>query len=196
MTVLEKSNFSFTFTITCGKNVYFKGGMRQFDKLSFDEQYEFLEKQMIRSYSKYLNSDQILWVYEIHKDKPRLHIHGFILDAYEAQVEEFRGEFYRHPIRYSYSTYKNISNIQKTYHSIQYFIDYMNKEQSDIKYHMSYIVDKKTHASLDGHNYVHSIEQNSNISNKYIHSLDEHLNGQYVSEDYLFGKKNKFILDF
>ena len=121
--ILYKSNFSFTFTIPSTKNVWYKGHRIPFGKMTQQQQYDFLENRLQKINTFYKN---IQWVYEEHEDK-RLHVHGFIKSAYFEEVEQFRTEFYKHPISITYSVYSRLSNIQETLYNSGYFTDYMQK---------------------------------------------------------------------
>lgn len=190
---IEWANFSFTFTISSKKIVYFKGKRRPYNMLTQDQQYEFLEKQLHRSNKHF---DNIKWVYEEHeKEDNRLHVHGFVINACWEQMELFRSAFYGNPINIAYSGYIKLSNIQKTQLDISYFITYMDKNQNKIKYYMGQDQDKKLSCELNGEKFKPVLIE-SNISPQYLNSLEEHLESRDMGDDYKFGKKlNKFIVE-
>lgn len=190
---LIKGNFSFTFTIPSFKNVYYKGNNIPYGKLTNCQQYDFLEK-ILHKHNKF---DNIKWIYENHGENDnRLHIHGFIKDAFEDMVYQFRNDFYSHPIKVAYKSFVKFSDIQKTKLDICFFEKYMEKNQDKIKYFMGEDEDKKKSDELDGKvNKPVFIEVN-NTSPQYINSLSEHLESENLGDEYRFGKKDKkFIVE-
>lgn len=163
--ILYRSNFSFTFTIPSKKVIWYKGHRMTFGKMKQEQQYDFLENRLQKINRFYKD---IKWVYEEHQDG-RLHIHGFIKNAYFEEVELFRTDFYKHPISITPSVYFRLSNIQETLYNSGYFTEYMQKNQNNIKYFMRSIQDK-----IDTHN------------------LDD---DKPVKIEYLFGKIKKHIIE-
>lgn len=189
----ERANYSFTLTITDTKTVYWKGKRRHYGELSNDDQYQLLEKQMI----KINKFKDIMWVYETHeptaKYPARLHIHGFVRNTNYDEMNSFVMDFYDKPIHLAYGGIIKCSNIQKTLVDIDYFIDYIKKEQSTIKYYMSNLQEKKESAALDGKKF--KVEIKTNITPQYLNSLEEHLENRNLGDEYLFGKNKTFFVE-
>lgn len=184
----SRHDYSFTFTIPTFKNVKYKSANTAYGKLTFEQQYEFLEDHL-QNISKF---DDIKWVYELHKDIPRLHIHGFIKNEYYERVEQFRNDFYsNYKINMSYKSYIKMSDIQETIVDINYFENYCKKHQHEIKYFMRVIEDKKHSEALDK---GIKIECNNGPKHNSLDMIQESENRPY--EKYLFGKLNNFTLQF
>lgn len=185
---IYRANFSFTLTIPSFKNIYYNGRRIQYGKLTQDKQYDFLEDhlQNINTFSN------IRWVYEEHKEDPRkrLHVHGYIENEYHECVKDFVDRFYsHHKVSMSVSSYLKMSDIQKTLVNIDYFKNYMEKHQHEIKYYMKVIEDEKRCDILD-EKFKVKIEYGPNL-NTVLQSLDE----EHLGQEYLFGKQKKFILE-
>lgn len=196
---IEKSpdGYSFTLTINDMKKVYFKGKYRPYGSFSNDQQYELLEKQMLKCVEVCRLKNHVQWVYELHEPTvnypPRLHIHGYMYNVHEEEVRNFISEFYTNPIRIAYGGYIKLSKYERTYYNENYFLDYMQKHQHEIKYYMSSIEDKKMTANLDGKKFNFQIE--SNINAHYLNSLDDVLESRDLGDEYRFGKLNKFLVE-
>lgn len=187
----DKQNYSWTFTIPSFKNVKYKSANVTYGKLSNAQQYDLLENHLQNiTFGKF---DTIYWVYEQHKESDnRLHVHGFIEQVNEEQVEQFRNDFYSsYRINCSYKSYIKFSDIQRTLVDKRYFQDYMKKHQNEITYFMSVIEDKKHSEAIDK---GIKIEVN-NISPKYLNTLEEHLESRELGDEYPFGKMNKFLVE-
>jgi len=182
-------NYSFTFEIPFNKVIYFRG-RRPFGSLTFENQYNFLEDHL-QKINKFKN---IMWVYELHKVNPRLHIHGYIINSTFDEVQSFRHDFYiSQKIGISARTYIQISDIQLTLIDKHYFIDYMDKNQHEIIYKMRVLEDKFNSDALDGKKFKVSIH--SNINPQYFKSLEEGQEERQWGDKYLFGVTNKFIVE-
>lgn len=147
---LNKS-FSFTFTIPAFKKVYYNGKRRPYGSLSPNQQFHFLEDIMIKCINplKFVHID---WVYEEHEDK-RLHIHGFCIcspnNGYAVNI--LRDDFYSFGQRIGIKicSYLKLSDIQQTYYDLNYWVEYCNKNQNNIKYKNKYSQEIELHQALD-----------------------------------------------
>lgn len=133
-------NYSFTFTIPACKKVYWNGRKRTYGGLSPSQQFHFLEDLMgsIIYFNRVFFID---WVYEKHEDG-RLHIHGFVNleDDYDSEIYLLRDRFYsyNHKVGIIQKSYLKISDIQETLTNINYWTDYMAKNQHNIIYKNGY----------------------------------------------------------
>lgn len=193
---ITKGNYSFTFVIPSQKVVYFQNNRLPYNKLRQELQYEFIESHL-QKINKFHN---VKWVYEEHNDDTkRLHVHGYVMDTSYEEMEDFRRRFYSHPIQLAYSGYIKVSNIQKSLVDIQYFLNYMNKHQSTIKYFMLSDQQKLLSNNIDGKKT--DFTENFKINAQYFNSLGEHLENEYLGDTYNFGKSklkiyhNKYIIE-
>lgn len=182
-------SFSFTFTIPPFKKVYWDKKKRPYANLSFSQQYHLLEGLMFKIINplKYLYID---WVYEQHKEDKRLHMHGFCIttDENSDQIYLLRDAFYsvNQIIGIKMSNYLKISDIQKTYSDLNYWLEYINKHQDTIIFKNGYRQQNDLTESLD-----HGVCKHS-FNNDYIklpNWCDE------PETEYKFKGKNKFIIE-
>lgn len=187
---LHSGNWSFTFTIPSFKSIKYKSVNTKYGLLTQNQQYDFIENHL-QDISTFHKGD-IKWVYEEHKENDnRLHVHGFIINAIFEEVESFRNNFYAsYKINCSRKSYVKYSDIQSTTYSIDYFKEYMQKHQHEIKYYMRVDIDKQHSDNLDkGVKLAKAIK---------IISRDE-FETWPKEHKYLFGKdyiNNNFVIDF
>lgn len=144
-------SYSFTFTIPAFKKVYWNGKRRAYGSLSPSQQFHFLEDIMTKIinplYYKFID-----WIYEKHEDG-RLHIHGFVKcdEEHDDKIFLLRDTFYSYneKINIKMSSYLKISDIQRTYADINYWLEYMNKNQNDIIFKNGYTQQQELISALD-----------------------------------------------
>lgn len=186
---ISRGDYSVTITIPSVKKVWYKGQYHYYGKLTQESQYDMLEKIL----QKYNTFPQIKWVYETHEDQ-RLHAHMWILNEYEEIVKDFRHKIYSdHAINIRPGSYLKISDIQRTLVSINYFNEYMQKHQANIKYFMSSDEAFRRKCVIDDDTFHLYIE--SNIPAEYVNSLVKGQETEYLPDTYPFGKSNKFIVE-
>lgn len=150
---LDEQIYSFTLTIPGTKKVYYCGKRRRYGTLNQSQQHKFLcelIKKVIKSeHFKYFN-----YIFEEHENdiiteknkNKRLHVHGFMVVNKEFNkilpVEKFVQSFYEQEkiIGLEQNVYDKLSNIQKTYDNINYWINYINKNQNTIIYKSDYSI--------------------------------------------------------
>lgn len=189
-----KGNYSFTLTISESKVIYFKGKRLPYGMLTNQQQYEFLENHL-NKISKFKGN--AWWVYELHKPNKypaRLHIHGYVINTSQMEMDDFISAFYGNPIQIAYNGYVKLCKVERTYFDSSFWETYCEKHQKDIIYHMGGLQQKKESAELDGKQFKITIDTNK-INAQYLNSLEEHLESKNMGDEYLFGKINKFIVD-
>lgn len=133
--------FSFTLTIPTFKKVYYQSNRIAYGKLPQSHQYNFLESHLTKLIRP-LNFKFIDWIYEEHNEiDNRLHIHGYATGCDIQHVEELVYDFYNHSrvIGMSISSYKKISDIQESqYDTLNPWLNYIDKHQSEIIYRSKY----------------------------------------------------------
>lgn len=193
MEFITTGNYSFTFTISSKKVVYYRGNRRPYYLLPQIQQYDFLENQL----QKINKFNHIKWVYEEHKEDKRLHVHGYVMNTSDEEMNDFRARFYDHPITIAVSGQIKLSNIQRTLIDINYFQIYMEKHQHEIIYYMRTIQDRKHYDALDGKPFnKKTLTIDININPHYLNSLDDVQESGYLGDEYLFGKQNKFTVEY
>lgn len=189
-----RGNWSFTFTISETKVVYYRGKRQPYGILTNEHQYNFLEKQ-IQKVNHFKSN--IWWVYELHEAgihyPPRLHIHGYVLNTTEAEMEHFRNNFYGNPIQIGYSGIIKLSKMERTYYDKFFWEKYCEKHQKDIIYYMGGLEQKKMTKDLNGEKFKVLID--TGIDAHYFNSLEEHLEERDIGRDYNYGKLNKFVVE-
>lgn len=197
---MEKGNFSFTLTVPRMKKVWYEGKFHNYALLSLRDQHNFLENRL----QKIVYSDwNIIYVYEQHEitekdNSGRLHIHGMIYDTYFDLVQQFILKFYEFPINCAPKTALKISNVQKTYKDVKYFLNYMNKNQDKICFYMGAYQQQKDCDALDGLTTTFK-EEIKPLNEEYFRDLKNHLNRKYLTDDYLHSlvkiQRNKFFIE-
>lgn len=155
---IELGSYSFTFTIPSFKVVYYNGQKIPYGKLSQENQYKFIEDIIQMNIGKF---DEIEWVYEEHEDK-RLHVHGYIQNTHEELVKDFVNNFYTYNSRIglSFRSYSKLSVYEKTRHSLDSWLRYIQKHQAEIKFLSKRRQDEKDSADLDYSGNAVKIETN------------------------------------
>jgi len=189
------NDYSFTFTIPAFKNVYYKTNRRPFGNMIQEYQYDFLETH-IQNLRQYVGGmgvfPEIKWVYEEHDDK-RLHVHGYVKQTTREAMDSFRHKFYSYPISITEKSYLKISDIQMTKNTINYFVNYMEKNQDKIKFYM-----RDINRQTDYPPRKTTVLIESNIRPEYLNSLTQHLENETPGDKYAypFGKqKQKHIVE-
>jgi len=178
--------YCFTFTIPAEKRVYYNGKRRPYASLAFSHQYKFIEQLMMKIINP-LEFKEIDYVYEFHEvSKKRLHIHGYAIteDGTSAPLHKLRDRFYTYNSIIRLQKYHSVSDIQRTIYKRHYWTEYCQKHQDTIAYFSGYTAEKKYADELD--NGIVKIELPKN--NRYLESLDEHLESEPLSDSYKFGK--------
>ncbi len=150
---VEEQTYSFTLTIPIDKKVYYCGKRRRYGSMMQSQQHKFLceliKKVINPEHFKYFN-----YIFEEHENdiiteknkNKRLHIHGFMIVNKEFNkilpVNKFVQLFYEQEqiIGLEQNVYDKLSNIQKTYDNINYWINYINKNQNTIIYKSDYSI--------------------------------------------------------
>lgn len=188
-----RGNYSFTLTIPSKKKVYYQSKYVIFSKLSHLLQYDFLENHL-----QHINRfTSIKWVYEEHTEKDkRLHVHGYVLNTVEEEIKDFIDRFYKYPIILSYKTYHRLCDYQKTIIDLDYWKEYCEKNQKNIKYYMRVDENKKHELALDGKESKFKVLIETNLDAHYFNALEQNQESLEVGHKYPFGKNNKFLVEF
>lgn len=189
MDLIDIENFSITLTVPAFKKVFYNAKRVSYGALSQNQQFHFLEDIIQMNVGKFDTYD---WIYEEHEDK-RLHVHMYVWDTHEELVKDFIYNFYNYNSRIGikYRSYSKLSNYQKTLVSQNYWLEYMEKHQDEIKYRRGYIQEKQHSNNLDSGT---SSPVKLEFNNSSLH-LPNWVEEPEENNKYGFGKKTKFLVE-
>jgi hypothetical protein len=180
--------YSFTFTIPAPKKVYYAGRRRAYGSMNQLAQSKFLNNLM----TQIIHSEDfefIDWIFEAHTDG-RLHLHGYCHIVKETSNPEFyikrlQHDFYSYNMIVGLTSFKNydkLCDVQETRTNINYWLEYINKNQDTIIFKSPQRTEQDNQMSLD----------------KGVCKIEERIintdNDDYY-DTYRFGVSNKFTVE-
>lgn len=196
-------NYGFTFTIPAFKKVIFKSNHtgkiynRPWQTFKTLDQRDYLDRIL----GSVLKDDDCYWTYEKH-ERGDLHVHGYVKNINYFGMQRILDKFYCNIGINSSKKYSKISDF-RILNNFEAWKDYINKDinkKCDITQQFvrsKYWVSVEESFNLDkGIAHLETNEFNETVIKSGIPSEDNSYNGDYLSNDYLFKGKNKYIVEF